>query len=159
MTNTEVAEILGKIADLMELQRGDPFKIRSYRSASEMITGLQTPLSEMAAKGGAAELRTLPGIGDAISKKIIDLLETGTTQVYEDLKAVTPETVLDLLKIGGIGMKTLEVLHNDFKISSLDDLARFAAGGGLSSVPRLGEKTSARIKNALQRRGYQVDRS
>jgi len=159
MTNPEVAEVLGRIADLMEIQKGDPFKIRSYRSAAETIISLQTPVSEMAAAGGAAELKKLPGIGDAISKKIIDLLETGTTQVYEDLKAVTPETLLDLLKISGIGLKTLEVLHSQFKIRGLDDLAVFVAGGGLASVPRLGEKTQARIRHALEKRGYKFDNS
>lgn len=157
MTNPEVAEILGRIADLMELQKGDQFKIRSYRSAADMITGLQASLSEMAAAGGATELRKLPGIGDAISRKIIDLLETGTTQLYEDLRAVTSETVLDLLKIGGVGMKTLEILHDQFKIRSLDDFAKFVAGGGLESVPRLGEKTRARIKASLQKRGYEIE--
>ena len=156
MTNPEVSEILGRIADLMEIQKGDPFKIRSYRTAAETIVSLQTPLTELAAAGGAAELRKLPGIGEAISRKIIDLLETGTTQVLEDLRAVTPESLLDLLKISGIGLKTLEVLHNQFKIRSLDDLAVFAAGGGLESVPRLGAKTIARIKASLERRGYKV---
>jgi DNA polymerase (family X) len=154
MTNPEVAEILERIADLMEIQKGDPFKIRSYRTAADTVISLQTPLSELATAGGAAELKKLPGIGDAISKRIFDLLETGTTQVYEDLKKETPETLLDLLKIGGIGLKTLEVLHREFKVSSLDDLAVFVAGGGLANVPRLGEKTRTRIKHALEKRGY-----
>ena len=70
MTNPEIASIFGRIADLMELQKGDPFKIRSYRAASELIGELPTPMAEMAAKGGAAELRKLPGVGEAISKKI-----------------------------------------------------------------------------------------
>ncbi|MEP7271448.1 MAG: helix-hairpin-helix domain-containing protein [Acidobacteriota bacterium] len=157
MMNSEVAAILRRIADLMELQKGDQFKIRSYRTAADSITGLQTPLSELAARGGAAELRKLPGIGDAISKRIVDLLETGTTEVYEQLRAVISETVLDLLQIGGVGMKTLEVLHHQFKVRSLDDFAKFVAGGGLESVPRLGEKTRARIRAALTKRGYQID--
>ena len=156
MTNPEVAEILERIADLMEIQKGDPFKIRSYRTAAETVISLQTPLAELTAEGGAAELKKLPGIGEAISKRISDLLETGTTQVYEDLKKETPETLLDLLKISGIGLKTLEVLHREFKVSSLDDLAAFVAGGGLASVPRLGEKTRGRIKYALEKRGYSV---
>ncbi len=159
MTNPEVAEILGRIALLMELQKGDPFKFRSYRTASEVIGGLQTPVSEMVEKGGAAELKKLPGIGDAISKKVVDILETGTTPLYEELGAVTPATVLDLLRISGIGMKTLELLHFQFKINNLDDFAKFVAGNGLESVPRLGEKTRARIRRSLERLGYEVGSS
>lgn len=159
MTNPEVAEILGRIALLMELQKADPFKFRSYRTASEVIGGLQTPVSEMVEKGGAAELKKLPGIGDAISRKIVDILETGTTPLYEELGAVTPATVLDLLRISGIGMKTLELLHFQFKINNLDDFAKFVAGNGLESVPRLGEKTRARIKRSLERLGYEFGSS
>ena len=155
MTNPEVAEKLERIADLMEIQKGDPFKIRSYRMAAETVISLQTPLSELVAEGGAAELKKLPGIGDAISKRIFDLMETGTTQVYEDLRKETPETLLDLLKISGIGLKTLELLYREFKISSLDDLAEFVKGGGLAGVPRLGQKTQERIKRSLEKRGYQ----
>jgi len=151
MTNPEIASIFGRIADLMELKRADPFKIRSYRAASELIGELSTPLADMAAKGGAAELRKLPGVGEAISKKIIDILETETTKVYEDLRAEVPETVLDLLRIDGIGMKTLEILYYQFQIASLDDFRKFVAGGGLLSVPRLGEKTRARIQRSLER--------
>lgn len=154
MTNPEIAAILGRIADLMELQKGDGFKIRSYRSASELIGELSTPLAEMAALGGAAELRKLPGIGDAISKKVIDILETGTTGLYEELRAAIPETVLDLLRVDGIGMKTLELLFQQFHVTNLDDFARFVAGGGLDSVPRLGEKTRARIRTSLVKLGY-----
>jgi DNA polymerase (family X) len=151
MTNREIASIFGRIADLMELQKGDSFKIRSYRGASELIAELSTPLSEMAAKGGAAELRKLPGVGEAISKKIIDILDTGTTKAYEDLKAEIPETLLDLLRIDGIGMKTVDILYHQFHISNLDDFKKFVDGGGLLSVPRLGEKTRARIQKSLEK--------
>ena len=151
MTNSEIATIFGRIADLMELQRGDPFKIRSYRAASELLGELATPLAEMAATGGVAELRKLPGVGEAISKKIIDILETGTTKVYEELRAEIPETVLDLLRVGGIGMKTLEILYRQFQVRNLDDFRKFVAGGGLLSVPRLGEKTRARIRASLEK--------
>lgn len=157
MSNPEIAEIFRRIAALMELRHDDPFKIRSYRAASELIDELTTPLSDLAEKGGAAELRKLPGIGEAISRKIIDILNTGTTKLYEDLKAEIPVTTLDLLSIDGIGMKTLEVLREQFQLTNLDDFAKFVAGGGLESVPRLGERAQARIRASLAKRGYKVD--
>ena len=74
----------------MELRKDDPFKIRSYRGAAELIAELQTPLADLASAGGAAELRRLPGIGDAISKKIVEILETGTTPLYDELQSEIP---------------------------------------------------------------------
>ena len=135
----------------MELRGDDQFRIRSYRTAADLIADLQTPIEEIAKQGGAAELRKLPGIGEAISRKIIDIVETGTTKLYEELNAEIPATVLDLLEIEGIGMKTLEVLYRQFQVTNLDDFAKFVAGGGLESVPRLGEKAQLRIRASLKK--------
>ena len=137
----------------MELRGDDQFRIRSYRTAAELIADLQTPIEDIAKQGGAAELRKLPGIGEAISRKIIDIVETGTTKLYEELNADIPATVLDLLEIEGIGMKTLETLYRQFQVTNLDDFAKFVAGGGLESVPRLGEKAQLRIRASLKAMG------
>ena len=155
-TNKEIAEIFERMAGLMELRHDDAFKTRSYRQAAELIEDLQTPLAEMAVAGGAAELRKLPGIGDTLSKRIMDIIETGTTPSYEELQAQIPVTVLELLTIDGIGMKTVEVLFNQFQIKSLDDFAQFVAGGGLKSVPRLGPKSEDRMRAMLEARGYKM---
>jgi len=155
-TNKEIAVIFDRIASLMELRHDDGFKVRSYRQAAEMISELQTPLAEMVQAGGASELRKLPGIGEVLSKRIVDILETGTTPYYEELQAQIPVTVLELLSIDGIGMKTVEVLHDQFQIKSLDDFAKFVEGGGLNSVPRLGPKSEERIRGLLEKRGYKM---
>jgi DNA polymerase (family 10) len=94
-------------------------------------------------------LRELPGVGEAISKKISELLETGTFKAYEEIKAKIPETTLDLLNVDGVGLKTLQILYRQFQITTLDDFAKFVAGGGLNSVPNIGEKTSARIRASI----------
>ena len=95
-------------------------------------------------------MRELPGVGEAISKKVVELLETGTFKAYEDVKAKIPETTLDLLKVAGVGLKTLQLLYHRFQINNLDDFAKFVEGGGLSSVPHLGEKTQDRIRASLR---------
>ena len=140
----------------MELRHDDAFKVRSYRQAAEMIEDLQTPLAELAAAGGAAELRKLPGIGETLSKRIIEIIDTGTTPYYEELQSQIPATVLELLTIDGIGMKTVEVLFHQFHIKGLDDFAKFVAGGGLKSVPRLGPKSEERMRAMLEARGYKM---
>jgi DNA polymerase (family 10) len=154
MTNQEIASVFRRLADLMELGEENPFKIRAYRTAAETIEETTTPLAEMIAAGGVARLKELPGIGDAISKKIVELIQTGTFKTYEEIKTRIPETVLDLLKVEGIGIKTLQILYQRFQITNLDDFAKFVAGGGLTSVPRLGEKMQEHIRASLNQLGY-----
>src|SRR5262249_4252840 len=119
MTNQEIASVFRRLADLMELGEDNSFKIRAYRAAADTIEDTTTPLAEMVEAGGVARLRELPGVGEAISKKIVELLETGTFKAYEEIKARIPETVLDLLKVEGIGMKTLQLLYQQFQITNL----------------------------------------
>jgi DNA polymerase (family 10) len=154
MTNREIADVFRRLADLLELRDENPFKVRSYRMAAETIEDTPTLLLELIASGGEARLRELPGIGEAISKKIVELLDTGTFRLYEEVKAEIPETVLDLLKVEGIGSKTLQILYRQFQITSLEDFAKFVVGGGLNSVPRLSEKAKLRIRASLNQLGF-----
>ena len=124
MTNKEVARIFYRIAALMEFTDENPFKVRSYRMAAETADNLSKPLSELAGEGGVARLRDLPGIGDAISQKIVEILATGTCEYYEELKKVTPESVLDLTRVDAIGPKMAHLLYQQFHVSSLTELAR-----------------------------------
>jgi DNA polymerase IV (family X) len=149
MTNQEIANLFRRLADLMELGEENPFKIRAYRVAADTIEDAATPLAEMVQAGGVTRLRELPGVGEAISKKIVDLLATGTFKAYEEIKARIPETTLDLLEVEGVGMKTLQTLYSQFQITNLEDFAKFVAGGGLNSVPRLSEKAQERIRASL----------
>lgn len=150
ITNHEIAVVFRRLADLLELRDENPFKVRSYRTAAETIEETSTPLVELSAAGGEAKLRELPGIGEAISKKIVDLLETGTFKLYEEVKAEIPETVLDLLKVEGLGLKTVQLLFRQFHLTNLEDFAKFVEGGGLNRVPRLSEKAKIRISTSLK---------
>ncbi len=149
MDNHEIAAVFRRLADLMELGEDNPFKIRAYRAAADTIEDTATPLAEMVEAGGVARLRELPGVGEAISKKIVELLATGAIKAYEEIKARIPETTLDLLKVDCVGMKTLQILYNQFQITNLEDFAKFVAGGGLNSVPRLGARAQDRIRASL----------
>jgi DNA polymerase (family 10) len=135
----------------MEIRGDDHYRIRSYRNAAEVIETWPTPLKKIAAEEGIKGLQTLPGVGKAISGKINELIEKGTFDAWEKLLAETPETVLDLMRVGGIGIKTAATLHQQFKISSLNDLKQFVAGGGLEMVDGIGEKSIERIQESLKR--------
>jgi DNA polymerase (family 10) len=123
---------------------------RVNSTAAETVEDTTTPLAEMVLEGGVARLRELPGVGEAISRKIVEFLETGAFKAYEEIKAKIPETTLDLLRVEGIGLKTLQILYQRFQITNLDDFAKFVEGGRLSSLSHLGEKTQDRIHVSLK---------
>jgi DNA polymerase (family 10) len=149
MNNEAIARKFHRLAALMEIRGDDPFRLRSYRNAAEAIEVWPTPLKEIAEADGVAGLQTIPGVGKAIAGKVIELLERGTFDAWERLVAETPETILDLVELPGIGPKTAALLHKKYNVSSRDELKRFVAEGGLEIVDGIGPKTAERIKEAL----------
>jgi DNA polymerase (family X) len=149
--NAEVARVLQQIADMLEFQDENPFKFRSYQMAAETVGSMGTPIAEIAASGGASELQKIPGIGKTISSQILEIIETGKSSYFEEISKDVPASVLDLRRVSGIGLKTAQLLYRDFGIKSLGELKKFAEGGGLASVPGLGEKTVTRVTASLER--------
>lgn len=150
MNNQAIARRFFRLAALMEIRGDDPFRLRSYRNAAEAIEVWPTPLKEIADKEGVAGLQEIPGVGKAIAGKVIDLFEKGSFDAWDRLTAETPETLLDLTDLPGIGPKTAAVLHQRFNISSLPELKTFVAAGGLDLVDGIGPKTAEKIKEALE---------
>jgi DNA polymerase (family 10) len=134
----------------MDIRGDDPFRLRSYRNAAEALETWPTPLQKIADDEGVAGLQAIPGVGKAIAGKILELLDRGTFDAWERIVAETPETVLDLLDIPGIGPKTAALLHQKYKVSSRAALKEFVAGGGLELVDGIGAKTAERIKESLE---------
>src|ERR1051325_7142193 len=149
MDNAAISKKFYRLAGLMEIRGDDPFRLRSYRNAAEAIEVWPTPLKEIAEKEGVAGLQEIPGVGKAIAGKVIELLTKGTFDAWERLTAETPESVIDLLEVPGIGPKTAALLHQRFKVSSLADLKVFVNSGGLDMVDGIGPKTASRIKETL----------
>jgi DNA polymerase (family 10) len=151
LDNAAVARILGDIAGMLEFKDENAFKIRSYRTAAETIEVMQDQVAELAVRGGAAELQQIQGIGKGISAQIVEIVETGKSSYFEELTRDVPATVLDLRRVSGIGLKTAQLLYRDFGIKSLAELKVLTEGGGLTSVPGLGEKTAERVKASIAR--------
>jgi DNA polymerase (family 10) len=149
MDNEAIARRFYRLAALMDIRGDDPFRLRSYRNAAEAIETWPIPLEKIAAAEGISGLQAIPGVGKAIAGKIIELFDRGTFDAWERIIAETPETVLDLLDIPGIGPKTAAMLHQKFKVSSREALKKFVAGGGLELVDGIGPKTAQRIKESL----------
>ena len=150
MTNEEIARKFERLATLMEIRGDDKFRVRSYRNAAEIIETWPHRLERVAREEGARGLQERPGVGKAISGKIVELVERGTFEAWEKLTAETPATVLDLLEVEGVGMRTAAALYQQFKISSLTDLRQFVEGGGLDLVDGVGEKSAERIRRSVR---------
>jgi DNA polymerase (family 10) len=152
MDNEQIARRFNRMAALMEVRGEDSFRLRSYRMAAEAIETWPVAMQQIVAREGTAGLLEIPGVGKALAGKIVELVEHGTFDAWEKLTAETPETVLDLLELPGVGPKTAATLNQKFKISSLADLRKFIDGGGLETVDGIGLKTAERIKASLKRR-------
>ena len=149
MNNEAIARRFYRLAALMEIRGDDPFRLRSYRNAAEAIEVWPTSLKEIAEIEGIGGLQTIPGVGKAIAGKVVELLNRGSFDAWDRLTAETPESVLELVEVPGIGPKTAALLHQRFKVSSREELKKFIASGGLELVDGIGPKTAERIKEAL----------
>lgn len=149
MDNESIARRFHRLAALMDIRGDDPFRLRSYRNAAEAIETWPTPMQQIATEEGITGLQAIPGVGKAIAGKILELLDRGTFDAWERIILETPEGVLDLLELPGIGPKTAALLHQKYKVSSLEALKEFVAGGGLDQVDGIGPKTAERIKESL----------
>lgn len=147
MNNIEVARVFQDIADLLDLKGETPFKIRAYQKAVRSIEQLPVGLDQMRREG---RLRDVPGVGEAIEKKIVELLTTGRLMYHEDLRSEFPPGVISLLQVPGIGPKTAMRLSTELGIKSPEELEVAIVDGRVEGLYRLGEKTAENILHHLR---------
>ena len=147
MNNGEVARVFQDISDLLELKGESLFKVRAYQKAVRSIEHLPVELSQLMAEG---KLREVPGIGEAIEKKITELLNTGHLKYYEELRAEFPEGVISLLQVPGVGPKTAIRLSTELGVKSIEDLEQAILDGRVAGLFRMGDKTAENILRGLQ---------
>jgi DNA polymerase (family 10) len=148
MKNSEVAKVFQDIADLLELKGENVFKIRAYQKAARAIEHYPRELKVMIDEG--EDLRSIPGVGEAIAKKATELITTGKLGYYENLKAEFPQGITNLLAIPGIGPKTASKLSSELGISSVDELERAIKEGKVAKLFRLGDKTAENMLRQIQ---------
>ena len=148
MDNQAIARVFGEIADLLEIKGENAFKIRAYRGASETIAAWPDAVSKLDEAG----LREVPGIGKDLAKKIRELVESGTCQYHQELLQEFPPTILDLLRLQGVGPKTVALFYTALNIRTLDDLEAAARDGRLRALRGMGAKKEALILKALEER-------
>ena len=148
MDNYPLAQVFSEIADLLEIKSENLFKIRAYRSAADTIRAWADPVARMDEK----QLLALPGIGKDLAKKIRELSETGTCRFHQDLLLEFPPTILDLLRLQGVGPKTVALLYSTLNIRSVDELVEAAKAGRLRALKGMGPKKEALILKAVEER-------
>ncbi len=149
VTNREIAEKLKTMADLLEIDDANQFRVRAYRSASDTIKGLTRKLDEMLQEGEA--LSELPDIGDSIADKIVTIVETGKLPQLEKLRKKIPAQLQDLLSIESLGPKKVGVLYRELDITSIKALKDAAAKGEIEEIYGFGEKTQQKILEEIDR--------
>ncbi len=153
MQNKEIAEIFDTLADLLEIEGENPFKVRAYRQASRAIRSLYRPLEEMVRAG--EDLTKLPKIGSRIAQKIEEIVRTGKLSKLEKLKSRIPESLLALLPIQGLGPKRIKMLYDALHIDTKEALLKAAKEHKISQIKGFGAKTEAQILEALTMRKQQ----
>ncbi len=147
MKNTDIAGVFWDIADLLEVKGENKFKIRAYRTAAQAIENLPREIEVMVAEG--EDLKSIPGVGEAITKKTSELLTTGKLGYYEELKAEFPEGITRLLEIPGVGPRTALKL-SESGIKTIDELEQAIKDGRVAGLFRLGDKTADNILHQIQ---------
>ncbi len=148
MKNAAIAKVFHDIADLIELKGENTFKIRAYQKAARAIEHSPREIEQMVKDG--SDLKDIPGVGEAIAKKTVELVTTGGLHYYDELRAEFPEGISDLLDIPGVGPKIAVRLGSELGVQSVDDLEAAVLDGRVATMPRLGEKVAENILRQIQ---------
>ncbi len=148
MNNREIAAVFEQLADLLEFQDANPFRIRSYRNGARKIADLSEPLASIAADPDR-KLTDIDGIGKTLAEKTEELLATGKLKALEELQSELPASLLALLRVPGLGPKKAAVLHKELGIESLDQLREACDAQRVRELKGFGAKTEETILKGL----------
>jgi DNA polymerase (family 10) len=145
--NADIAHRFTEIADLLEIQQANPFRIRAYRNAARIIAELSRDVRTLIAQG--EDLTALPGIGEDLAAKMREIVATGKCSLLDKLHAELPAAVSELLHVPGLGPKRVRALWHDLDIETPEQLASAARAGRIRALPGFGPRTEANILEAV----------
>ena len=155
-SNQEIAALLDRIGDILAIQGENRFKIIAYQRASDVIEHSSRGVQDVW-QGDPANLRAIPGVGEAIAEKLDELFRTGKMGYYEKIRAQIPEGLVELLQIPGVGPKTVAKFWQDFNITTLDAL-KAALENPEKNLPGIGDKTIENLKQGIGTIGLHTTR-
>src|SRR5690242_1141781 len=150
MENREIARLLAETADLMEIAAEDSFRIRSYRVGATSVEGFPERIADIA-NDPNRKLTDIPGIGKGLAAVICELIQRGSFEKRDQLLEKYPPTALELLKIQGLGPKSIALLFEHFRVSTVDDLERICKEQKLRTLPRMGAKLEEKVLRGIER--------
>ncbi len=149
MENREISGLLYETADLMEIAGEDPFRIRSYRNAATVIESFPERVADIVADP-ARDVTTIRGIGKGLAAVLREIQERGSFERRDEMLEKYPPTALELLKIQGLGPKSIALLYQHYRVSTIDDLERICREGKLRLLPRMGEKLEQKVLRSIE---------
>jgi DNA polymerase (family 10) len=147
MDKKQIISILDEMGTLLELQGANPFKARAFHNGSRALEGVTDDLEELVSSG---RLREIHGIGESIARAITDLITTGKSKDYDELKSAFPPGVPEMLRISGLGPKRVKILFDKMNITSVEELETAARENRLAAISGFGEKTEENILKGIQ---------
>ena len=146
-TNEQIAAAFDEVADILEFQQANPFRVRAYRHGARTIQGLTESLSVLVEQD--ADLTKIGGIGKDLAEKITTMVRTGELPQLSELRAKIPASVLQLMNVPGLGPKKAAVLHRELSISNLEELRAACKADQVSQIKGFGEKTQQKILKGI----------
>lgn len=146
--NEDIAAVFDEIADLLEIEGDNPFRIRAYRNGARTLRELGRDVRTLVERG--EDITRLPGIGRNLAEKIHEILDSGHCRTLDKLRRKLPADLTDLLKLPGLGPRRVHALYHELDIHNREQLERAARDGLIRQLPGFGAKTEARILDALQ---------
>ncbi|MEO8098680.1 MAG: DNA polymerase/3'-5' exonuclease PolX [Acidobacteriota bacterium] len=148
MDNHEIARMLSETADLMEIAGQDGFRIRSYRNAASVIEGYPEPIAAIV-KDPERKVTDVPGIGKGIASALEEIEARGSFERRDEMLTIYPPTALELLKIQGLGPKSIRTLFETFRVSTIDGLEKICQEQKLRDLPRMGAKLEEKVLRSI----------
>jgi len=145
--NADIAKTFERLANLLQLKGESSFKTQAYRKAAIVIKQLPADIELLSREH---KLRDIPGIGEAISKKITQLVTEGKLDLYEKVRAEFPHSIIDLMDVPGIGPKLTARLFSELHITNIDELKDAIEDGRVASLPRVGTKMAQSILRSIK---------
>ena len=148
MENKSIADLLTEIADILDIQGENPFRVRSYRNAARTIADMGQSVRAMVRAG--EDLEQIPGIGKSLQERIEEIVSTGKCGFLEELRAKVPPGLTELLKLEGLGPKKVKLLYDELGVDSVDRLEKSAQAGKLRDLPGMGLKTEEKVLKSIE---------
>jgi DNA polymerase (family 10) len=148
--NADIAAVFGRMADLLEIEDANPFRVRAYRRAAATVEELPASAADMLVRG--EDLTELPGIGEDLAGKIREIVETGRCRMLEEVEARTPSTLAVLTSIPGLGPRRVHLLHEALGVNTVEDLARACVAGRVRGLKGFGAAAEARLLEEIGER-------